>query len=275
MLCLVVACSDRNIDLESDPSLVASGDAAMTDDTIVADPAWSCLGEARPYPTPNPQPAVVVYDTTFGSFVNPAEPPGDLALRVCLLSDAYCSSPLQEVTSPVRGAILMPLELPFGFHGYLRLDAPAYASAEYYLGGPMLGDSLGEPMVRGEPIAMLDFNDISSLFAAGGLTADPLLGMVVLRAVDCEGRRAPGVQLSVGAGDVPWVLVNGLPVFSEAPRLSTDASGIAGFVNLPPGNLLIEGHITATGATYGTTALRVKAGTITMAEVRPDYVYGR
>src|SRR5688572_24949982 len=94
VLCLAVACTGRNIDLEIDPSSPAAGDETGMDGGTVADPAWSCLGAARPYPMPNPPPAVVAYDTTFGSFVNPAESPRDLSLSACLLNDLSCRSPL-------------------------------------------------------------------------------------------------------------------------------------------------------------------------------------
>lgn len=271
LLCLTVACTGRNIDLESSPD---AGDGAVLNGDIV-DPAWGCLGGARAHPTPDPPPAVVAYDTSFGSFANPAQSPRLLALSVCWLADMDCASPVQQVMGSLPQPIRMPLELPFGFQGYLRLESPDHAPAEYYLGGPMLGDALGESSVRGEPIALLDSDDLRSLSAAGGPPLDTSLGLLLLRAVDCQGRRAAGVQLSLSAGGVPWVLVNGLPVFSEDPRLSTDASGLVGFVNVPLGNLLIEGHIPATGARFGATALRVRAGSVTMAEIRPDYVYGR
>jgi hypothetical protein len=247
------------------------------------DEDWSCLGQDERAPVSTPGVDRVTYVASVLDFGNPALSPPGIDLGICQLADVYCAAPLpvsMTVLASMSMSAFFPrpsawaIELPLLFEGYINLTAPGYVPAQYFFGGPMVAGAGGEQAVTGEPITMFTENGVPSLFDAVGVVRDPAFGLLLLRTVDCRGQRAPGVQLRLRGAGVPWVLVNGLPILSDPP-LATDASGTAGFLNVPPGNLLIEGYVPAGDATYGRTAVRVRPGQITMAEIRPDYGYGR
>lgn len=83
-----------------------------------------------------------------------------------------------------------------------------------------------------------------------------------------------GVRLALLNADedpLGWTLIGGRPSANNPP-VETDARGVAGFANMTPRSVIVEG-IAPDGTRYGRTAVPVKANTITQANLRPNYSY--
>lgn len=257
---------------------------------------WSCLSQEPGLQTyGRDELAAVTYVVPIGSVLSPTVMPEGLAIALCQINDVVCSAPL---TPAINEALEVPpgvlaLDIPYGFEGYLMLTAPGYVPTMYYFQGPIIGFD-GAAYVVGEPILLYDaptLGDQLYLLLSGveaGLSVDA--GFLTVRAIDCLGQVSNGVRVElVGASAPGWVELNGLMVLNYDGSLTTDASGIAGFVNqAAPGTMIVEGVAPADcgsndspdGACspeqrYGRMAVRVRPGAMTITELRPDYGYGR
>lgn len=288
MLLLLSSCSDRSMSLDDE-----AGDLGpdLQREALLA--RWSCLSqEPGPQAYAGDEWATITYVVPIGSVLSPDVLPAGLAIALCQLNDVVCSAPL---ALSVNGAFQVPpgvlaLDIPYGFQGYLRLSAPGYVPTAYYFQGPMIGFD-GVAHVIGEPILLYDAQTLGDQLRL--LVRDPLSpdgGILTVRAIDCLGRVSDGVRVElVGASAESWVELNGLMVLNYDGSLTTDVSGIAGFVNVPaPTTTIVEGvapgdcgaNDTTDGECsaeqrYGRMAVRVQPGMVTIAELRPDYRYGR
>jgi hypothetical protein len=99
-----------------------------------------------------------------------------------------------------------------------------------------------------------------------GTQLDPTTGVLSLRSHDCNGAITAGavfnLEPSVG---VPFTLINGAPSLSVVP---TDASGLAGFVNVPEGGFLARGFVADDNREFGLANFSVKPGWFSLVEVR-------
>jgi hypothetical protein len=166
------------------------------------------------------------------------------------------------------------ITVPYSLEGYLKLTATNYVATEYYFGGPMIGSRTREPVVMGEAIPMLRQTTMEGLFADVMQTRATGTGVLAIRTINCDGSRAPGVNIQmvnpVGFG---WTLIGNIPNGNDPP-LPTDTRGVAGFGNVPPGVIIVEGLMNETP--FGRNALRVKPDQFTVGEVRNDIdLYGR
>lgn len=250
---------------------------------------WECLDQ-RPAPIDRP-PDRIQYVVAIVDF--DSQPPPNMPTRVEGLEVTVCGSPSCDppfsapdvvTVNPVTGQppYVWMIDFPYNFsNAYLRLTAPNYAPMDYFFGGPMKGPPEGGNVVRGNTIPLLKEATRDTIYNDLGLPgpADPTRGVLAVRTLDCsrnaqgQGQRAAGVRLRAipdapEAPAVAWTLS-----FSNRAtpnKLETDARGVAGFVNVLPGTVDVEGlaPIGTTGKPYGATTLPVRAGVITLAEVR-------
>jgi hypothetical protein len=285
-LVLLAGCSARSLELDGE--VVRQ---RLEPDGGVDDGRWDCLDALEPLPGIEPPPPGIAYIVQIFDSLQPDRAPRSLRVDVCLLSDYNCAQPLPITVSepdPMRPELKMVV-LPYGFEGYLRLAAPGYLQTEYYWLGPMVGVD-GSQVVFGEPIVMRAISELDQQFAALGYPRAADRGLVTLRTIDCRGALADGVhvQLLNTSQGVPWVQRSGVLVSSPDSPLTTDASGLAGFYELLVGNIVFEGVATRScssrpmgdvdcneAPTFGRNALTVRANTMSIAEVRPNYTYGR
>jgi hypothetical protein len=151
---------------------------------------------------------------------------------------------------------------------------------DYVFGGPMKGLPDGSSVVYGLTIPLLKESTRDTIYNDLGLsgTADPSRGVLALRTLDCgrsaqgQGVRAKGVRLSAIPKAPPEPAVAWTLSFSNRAtpnKLETDARGVAGFVNMLPGSVDVEGIAPVGGGTpYGRTTLAVRPGVITLGELR-------
>lgn len=250
---------------------------------------WACLGQ-RPTPLDQPPERVqyLVGIVDFDSQPPPNTPTSVPGLQVTVCGSPSCDPPFSApdvvVVNPIEGQApyVWMIDVPYNFsNAYLRLTAPNYAPMDYVFGGPLKGPPEGGHVVRGLTIPLLKEATRDTIYNDLGLPgpADPKRGVLAVRTLDCrrsaqaQGQRAAGVRLHAipaapEAPAVAWTLS-----FSNRAtpnKLETDARGVAGFVNVLPGTVDVEGiaPVGNGGTAYGATTLPVRAGVITLAEVR-------
>jgi hypothetical protein len=281
----VIGCTPLESPSDTAADLYGTGsqDAGETPDESGESQAWSCLNQPM---TLNPQePNRVKYVVAIVDF--DSQPPPNMPTAVEGLTITVCGSPScvppytapdVVITNPVPGLppFVYSIEFPYNFsNGYLRLTAPNYATMEYIFGGPMVGPPQGGYVIQGLTIPLLKIETRDTIYHDLGLpgSADPNRGVLAVRTLDCGNSRAAGVHLQAtpappSAPAVAWTLS-----FSNRAtpnKLDTDERGVAGFVNVLPGTLDVEGIApVGHGAPYGATTLPVHAGVITLGEIRP------
>ena len=147
----------------------------------------------------------------------------------------------------------------------------------------MKGPPEGGYVVRGLTIPLLKTATRDTIYNDLGLPgpADPTRGVLAIRTLDCrrnsmgpQGTRAAGVRLEAIPAQPPAPAVAWTLSFSNRAtpnKLETDMRGVAGFVNVIPGSVDVEAVAPVgppAGLIYGRTTLSVRAGVITLAEVR-------
>lgn len=252
-------------------------------DAAAPEPEWQCLRAPPGLPPPVAAEGRVIYEVPIVDFDSqqgaPAAVPG-LQLTVC--NSAQCDPavpPCAGVLTPdcvdVRQMaddppFLYTLSFPHGFEAaVLRLQAPRYASVDYVLGGPMLGSPDGAAVVTGFAIAMPLWATAERISLEMGSPPSPEQRALLLRALDCNGERAAGVTvqtLESVPGGIPFTLSNASPTRQE--MLVTGARGVAGLIGLPSPTIDVIGVSPSGLELGGPTTLDLRAGVITVAELR-------
>jgi hypothetical protein len=228
-----------------------------------------------PLPMPSEQ---VLYVVPIADFLSSQPPPG-LTIGLCRLQDIECTAPtpVQPMPVPMTPPVVVGIPIPYGFEGYLKLNATDYVPTDYYFSGPMIGSPPPQrtAIVRGEAIPMLTQATRENLYGDVMQTRTPGTGILAIRAINCLGARAADVALETltpGLVDFGWSLVANLPSGGDPPVTTT--RGVAGFGNVRPGSVQVQGLMGDTA--FGRNALRVKGDQLTVGEVRNDIdTYGR
>ena len=202
---------------------------------------------------------------------NCREPVTGLTASLCDKLDVNCTRPIRSGIRDVAGTFTFEVNTGgvsgAGFNGYLQIiptaesctnemvfgpaarmfcalapkcdpnspsddcKIPTFAPALVFFNPPILRD-VEKPLV----VQMVPTGAFPALAQAAGVALDPTAGNLFITALDCDGRPASGVKLSMGdqlAGKVTALyLVEG--VISNTAS-ETDESGTAGFMGVPPG----------------------------------------
>ncbi|HTV24661.1 MAG TPA: hypothetical protein VMG12_38480 [Polyangiaceae bacterium] len=239
---------------------------------------WACLDEPAPtFQLPTPPPATVNYIVPIADFLDIVPVPG-LQVKLCRSVECADGTALTLTQIDPMRPVLYLLQLPYNPNTlpYLQLSAEGYVTMDYYFGGPIVGNPNPDAtMFVGQIIPMLKVGVLDGLLSDVGAPspADPAKGVIAGRTLDCSGQRAAGVYVEstqeLPTGAVPWSLSNNNVAFPG--RVPTDARGVAGFANVPPGAFAVRGVVPVDGdegVEFGDHVMRVKAGVITLGEVR-------
>jgi hypothetical protein len=295
--------------LASASSLACSGYASGADTAqqfLPVDPAWACLNQAPgQLPVLSPIPKYIVYAVPIFDYANPPTPVAGLNVAACQVSDTNCpvanevglvQPPTPYMTTIGGVPVTVPLYqivMPYGVDAYLRLSAPGYVTGEYLFGGPlvsldgkttMLPDGTLAAVLSGLPITPLAKADADRFANSIGITRDPNAAIIAMRTIDCNGELAAGCSLSLSLSDSPGVVpfaTDGIRALSANPPKPTDASGYAGFANIPLKAGLQNFNVTvvgknAAGEVFSNSALEIRPGFLTTGQIRPSLgLYGR
>jgi hypothetical protein len=107
---------------------------------------------------------------------------------------------------------------------------------------------------------------VTQLAGAAGVSLDPDAGVILASVRDCEGAAVADVTVTASEPSaLRFYIVNNLPVLSAT---ATGAQGAVGFVNVPATTVVLDG-IAASGEVFQPVSVRVKAGALSLVEIRP------
>jgi hypothetical protein len=182
-----------------------------------------------------------------------------LIIQVCNRIDPACDEPLTTITPPPERQI--SFELPARVEVFLNLIAEDSVPATFYFDGPLVEDRVGGQI---QLLRLTTAVGLAQTFL--GTDLNPAMGVLSLRSHDCSGAIAEGAVFEIEPNTgTPFALINGAPTLSVVP---TDASGLAGFVNVTPGNFLARGFVADDSREFGLANFNVKPGWFSLVEVR-------
>ncbi len=187
--------------------------------------------------------------------------------RACSLFTETCGEPVAA-----EGAELaMPIEVvrDAGFVGFFEVEGDTTA-------GPIVPTiaSFGHPVVTASALSVLVAPEqgAAAIASLAGVDLDFDRAQIIVTAYDCEASLAPGVSFSLAEGrraDGPFYPAEA-PISREAK--TTDGRGVGVFFNVPvnaDGPDLVTIRASHEGAIVGSSLVRVRAGSITVANIFP------
>lgn len=261
--CQENVCTSSTV-VTTDGGVDASVDAAPVD------PKWGCLGNVQ-WPAQSAT-EKVKFRERFRRLLSPAPVVG-LKVKACGPLDPECVSPFAQGETDANGDVV--LDLPKHFRGYLHMPAGPDSFKEMaptilavYPPPDRDSDLKSDPDVpkNGVSLAELDF-----LLAQVKSATDPNLGHIFGLVQDCKLQRTAAVAVKANQSDPKTVQYyyegNDTP---NITRKETDATGIAGFLNVPTGIVTIETSLPAQGGRrVGTYSVLVKKGSATILPMVP------
>lgn len=233
------------------------------DSWCTPEPKWSCL-DARPSVTSVSDRLAI---TLRVQDILTQQPMVGVQVQLCRRADVNCDAPpAAPAMSDQRGIARfeIPSEDPVqGFTGFARFARDDIMPGLYFFNPPLEGAS------DVPPIQLLRLAVVGALTQQVGASLNFERGLVLLSAFDCRDEPAAGITLTT---DDPSELselfysVDGLP---QATATSTDNSGYAGLINVPPGKLAITGRLKLNRRVVGTVNLIVRPGSITYSRIVP------
>jgi hypothetical protein len=237
------------------------------------DGPWRCLEEPAEPVVPSTSMATVRFQAC--DFIsNCTLPVTGLSARVCDKLDIGCNNPRVANIRDTNGQLEFDVPTgPRGFDGYVEVstalapcfdtnvfgnaaqgllcqlapecdpaaptaacDVPIYSPVLWFFNPPVVAD-LEQPI----PLQLYPSASLPLVVDAAGGTLAPGTGSVFMTAIDCDGQPAPGVTL-----DIAEYQDEATPLYFDSGVISntvseTDASGIGGFIRIPPGFVEITG----------------------------------
>jgi hypothetical protein len=162
--------------------------------------------------------------------------PSGVRVRACATRDVECAVPLtSDVAIDARGWVDLPLYE--GFDGFLEIRGDALVPTMLFYGDPL---RVGTE-VDTTPLGIVEQSLLPGLSQATGTLQDMALGLVYLRAFDCQRTAAPGVTFAIDREDVTrWYFVGSLP---SSTAEATGDTGLGGFINVRPGIAVVRAEL--------------------------------
>jgi hypothetical protein len=221
--------------------------------------------EARVRTEVSTPPASEAFNLYFVEAYSDKGLPG-LTVTACSELDTVCASPIATAKADAYGGatLSVPGGLP-AFGGYLKITYPGMPDNYLFHAGASVapGATSLDVVVYTAVATVLTYDQV-------GLPVDLQHGLVGIRAVDCSGAPAIGVELSFET-DHSGALVTAYSTGGGATvsRMATvtDATGAAYLFDVPPGAIGIVGRLDGAPAVEGLGF--AYAGAITSVVVRP------
>lgn len=224
---------------------------------------WSCAvgGAASADVDDSQAPLSYVFDLEH--FIT-GQPLDGARIRTCFRVDVSCDNPLSETVvngSTSRGEVTAYE----GFNGYLEITAAGMLPYLVFF-GPWSPALLAE--LESVPLRVLPEAALQALGSTANVPLDPGAGVVAIATLDCAGASAGGVRLELDRGAIPYAFVDDLPVIN---RDSTSSQGLAGFVNVPPGIVVVTGYRDGASEPVGVESMLVRPGWVSNTFLLPAF----
>jgi hypothetical protein len=200
---------------------------------------WSCIRQLQPDPTvarSTANAARLVQSLQVLSLAAGTVPTA-ASVRACAQRDVNCTVPL-TANIPLDAQGWVDLPLYDGFDGYLEITGPQIVSTLLFYQDPLSAESRRDTT----PLGVVETALLPMLTAAIGTPQDPALGLVTLRAFDCNNDPALGVKYTIDKPSLPWYFVAGLP---SSAVTETEGSGLGGFINVPLGITVVDAALSS------------------------------
>jgi hypothetical protein len=194
----------------------------------------------------------------YAAGAEPAEPK-PFIIKACDQLDLECEKPVFGPLEVNAGAPQDFLVKP-GFAGYFDIKNPDTVDGLLFLGRPVNEDTLGWAITMPTPQL------VAGLGLATGEMLDPEKGFILAVARDCAGTLLEHVTVDNSKGGLGYYFLKNLP---DTTLTETQVQGAAGFANVPINTTILSGVHNPSGHTLGPVPARVKAGTLSFAELWP------
>ncbi len=221
---------------------------------------WSCLGRVMPG---TPAGAMTTITYVVQNFQTAAPMPG-VTVKVCARTDLTCATPQSMGVTNAMGTVMLTATLgAAGFDGYFELtggmDANQVVPTRTFPVPPLTAST--QRFVN-NAIPRLTFELLGGLLNA---RLDAMTGGITGLAADCNGRPASGVAVSLAPAQSSATRFYIAGMLPSTSAMSTDASGLFGYVNVPPGDYTLTAERVSPMARVGTATLNVRGGFISLA----------
>jgi hypothetical protein len=212
-------------------------------------------------PEPSSSPTVKFsFAPVFLAGTEPDEPQ-PFSVKACDQFDFECEEPLVGPVD-VEAGEPYDFELPRGtngFSGYFEITNPDTLSGMYFMGRPIVEDTVGWNVTMPSPSL------VEQLALLTGEDVDPELGLISTVARDCQAAALEDVSVTSSKGGLGYYFVMNVP---DTALGKTGPQGAAGFANVPLSSTSLSG-VHASGKALGPVAVRVKPYFISFAELFP------
>jgi hypothetical protein len=223
---------------------------------------WACAPGTRAAATPEPVP--LGFFLSAVDFVS-AAPVEQLRVRSCYRADVDCASPVaDELVADADGRV--QISAPAGFNGYLEIQGAGMLPTLLFFAAPWSPQLLAQ--LERTPVQLLPLASLEALANTARLQIDPASGVVGVSARDCAGAVAPGVRLELDTSAVPYAFVDELPVVNQEV---TSEQGLAGFVNVPAGVVVVRSFAQGQPEPVGVESLLVRGGWLSSMSLLAGY----
>jgi hypothetical protein len=259
---LLISADEKQCSIDTD---CAARGAAFTGssctDHVCVDKTWGCLGSASPSPDAGTSGPTATFQIKIISLVT-GKPSPSVSLRVCSSYDFACGS-TQAPISPDATTGLVKLTVPVPFAGYFEVTSPG-AITTLLFPPAQLRDGYDYPLLR-----LIPLQTLAGYAATFGTTLDMNLGHLILEAFDCQHASAAGISEAIDL-ELPstrrFYVRDGLP---SKTATTTDAAGLAGYVNLATGTVTVTGTLASTKQKIGSRSVIIRPGALSICILGP------
>jgi hypothetical protein len=289
---------EENDDDRAEDDDVADDDTAVMEAGPPPEPGedYRCLGTDWLGEAESDRIEIIARIIEIESASSPSPTPvAGMTVRVCRSRlDISCTGGT-EVVSNAEG--LARVEVDRGFNGYLRIEGPDAAGVErvgylWYFSQPLVNTYVF-PILAMTPEFRQDV--IYGRVLGSNIEWNVERGEIAINVTDCSaaspptqevdgvevanapGLNAPGVHLTIDDEDAsddatrPFYFSDGNPVWPRRVQdQMTDASGLGGFLNVPPGPIPITAFPESLDGPSGSDTLLVRANFLTTVRLLPE-----
>ena len=197
--------------------------------------------------------------------------PEGLVASACTPGDVECTRPVAQGVKPGSDGF-MEFELPYGFEGFVKVEAPGYVPSLSYDSKPYTASFTTSGPAIITPTVLKVISDNS------GMSSDPNNAMAFLEVRDCNDSAAEGVQLDPIGDNSPFYFEGALPsrdlkvtAISNQLGAGREARALGGFSDLKPGYTTFQARLPDSGDLVSRITVQIKSGHITYVRMHAGY----
>ncbi|HKP58419.1 MAG TPA: hypothetical protein VJV78_16955 [Polyangiales bacterium] len=248
---------------------MAHADAGSEDDRPPLAPRWQCAREEPKGFVQDPNKKIKLRMDVVDVLM--MKVPEGLHAMACTPGDVDCERPIASDVKPA-GDGFMEFELPLGFEGFVKVEAPGYVPGLSYDNRPYT-----ESVTTSGP-AIIQPGALSVIASASGTMSDASLGLAFLEVRDCFDAAGEGVSFEPLGGNMPFYFNGALPArdltmtsISNQLGANREPRAVGGFSDIKPGFTTFKAVVPETREVLSSVTVVIKSGYITYVRMRAGY----